>query len=197
VHVTVDKGDEAWTGRVGLITQALSEIAPKPAGAVAVTCGPPIMIRFVLKELEKLGFAPEQIITRLEGKMECGLGKSGRGSVGKHYICTDGPSSATARSSTSSRGSERRRYGRTQVFRRYNRIEGDLRMATAPARVVTLDIQRPGEAPVQRDEWRNCSPEERLAAVWTVTQACMGWNAEGNGEPRLQRSVAHIQRPQR
>jgi NAD(P)H-flavin reductase len=91
VHVTVDKGDDKWTGRVGLITQALSELSPKPAGAVAVTCGPPIMIKFVLKELEKLGFAPEQIITTLEGKMKCGLGKCGRGSVGDQYICTDGP----------------------------------------------------------------------------------------------------------
>jgi sulfhydrogenase subunit gamma (sulfur reductase) len=91
VHVTVDKGDDKWTGRVGLITQALSEIAPKPAGAVAVTCGPPIMIKFVLKELEKLGFAPEQIITTLEGKMKCGLGKCGRCNVGDQYICTDGP----------------------------------------------------------------------------------------------------------
>jgi hypothetical protein len=70
-------------------------------------------------------------------------------------------------------------------------------MATAPARVVTLDVQRPGEAPAQRDEWRDRSPEERLAAVWTLTQACMGWNAEGDGEPRLQRSVVHIQRPRR
>ena len=91
VHVTVDKGDESWKGRVGLITQALAEIAPSPQGAVAVTCGPPIMIKFVLKELEKLGFGPEQVITTLEGKMKCGLGKCGRCNVGDQYICTDGP----------------------------------------------------------------------------------------------------------
>jgi NAD(P)H-flavin reductase len=91
VHVTVDKGDDAWTGRVGLITQALAEIAPSPEGAVAVTCGPPIMIKFVLKELARLGFAPEQVITTLEGKMKCGIGKCGRCNVGDQYICTDGP----------------------------------------------------------------------------------------------------------
>jgi len=91
VHVTVDRGDESWTGRVGLITQALAEIAPSPQGAVAITCGPPIMIKFVLKELAKLGFAPEQVITTLEGKMKCGLGKCGRCNVGDQYICTDGP----------------------------------------------------------------------------------------------------------
>jgi NAD(P)H-flavin reductase len=91
VHVTVDKGDDSWTGRVGLITQELGEIAPSPEGAVAVTCGPPIMIKFVLKELARLGFAPEQVITTLEGKMKCGIGKCGRCNVGDQYICTDGP----------------------------------------------------------------------------------------------------------
>jgi NAD(P)H-flavin reductase len=91
VHVTVDKGDGSWTGRVGLITQALAEIAPSSQGAVAVTCGPPIMIKFVLRELEKLGFAPEQVVTTLEAKMKCGLGKCGRCNVGDQYICTDGP----------------------------------------------------------------------------------------------------------
>ncbi|MCU0241455.1 MAG: FAD/NAD(P)-binding protein [Vicinamibacteria bacterium] len=91
VHATVDKGDEPWTGRVGLITKALADIAPSPEGAVAITCGPPIMIKFVLKELTRLGFAPEQIITTLEGKMKCGLGKCGRCNVGEQYICQDGP----------------------------------------------------------------------------------------------------------
>jgi NAD(P)H-flavin reductase len=91
VHVTVDKGDESWSGRVGLITQALAEVAPSPEGAVAVTCGPPIMIKFVLKELARLGFAPEQVVTTLEAKMKCGLGKCGRCNVGDQYICTDGP----------------------------------------------------------------------------------------------------------
>jgi hypothetical protein len=50
---------------------------------MAVTCGPPIMITFVLKELEKLRFAPEEIITTLEGKMKCGLAKGGRSAVGE------------------------------------------------------------------------------------------------------------------
>jgi len=91
VHVTVDKADGSWAGRVGLITQALAEISPSPEGAVAVTCGPPIMIKFVLKELERLGFAPGQVVTTLEAKMKCGLGKCGRCNVGDQYVCTDGP----------------------------------------------------------------------------------------------------------
>jgi hypothetical protein len=49
------------------------------------------MINFVLKGLEKLGFAPDRVVTTLEGKMKCGLGKCGRWNVGDQYICTDGP----------------------------------------------------------------------------------------------------------
>jgi len=49
------------------------------------------MIKFVLKELDRLGFAPEQVIMTLESKMKCGLGKCGRCNVGDQYICQDGP----------------------------------------------------------------------------------------------------------
>ena len=91
VHVTVDQGNDAWTGNVGLITQLLANVAPKPDDAVAITCGPPIMIKFVLKELDKLGFGPDQVITTLESKMKCGLGKCGRCNVGEQYVCVDGP----------------------------------------------------------------------------------------------------------
>ncbi len=91
VHVTVDRGDADWKGNVGLITEALARVAPNPDGALAITCGPPIMIKFVLKELTRLGFQPAQVITTLEGKMKCGLGKCGRCNVGDQYICQDGP----------------------------------------------------------------------------------------------------------
>jgi len=91
LHLTVDQADDGWDGNVGLITQLLAQVAPSPDNAVAVTCGPPIMIRFVLVELRKLGFKPEQIITTLETKMKCGIGKCGRCNIGDKYVCQDGP----------------------------------------------------------------------------------------------------------
>jgi NAD(P)H-flavin reductase len=91
LHLTVDRGDEAWTGHVGLITELLEKVAPSPENAVTITCGPPIMIKFVLLALEKLGFTSEQMIVTLEGKMKCGMGKCGRCNLGEKYICTDGP----------------------------------------------------------------------------------------------------------
>jgi sulfhydrogenase subunit gamma (sulfur reductase) len=88
---TVDAGDGDWKGKVGLVPMVLEEIGPSAAGAVATICGPPIMIRYTLKSLEKLAFDPSQIWTTLEMKMKCGLGKCGRCNIGPLYVCKDGP----------------------------------------------------------------------------------------------------------
>jgi len=88
---TADKGDEVWTGRVGLVPVVLEQAAPSASNAVAIVCGPPIMIRFTLPVLEKLGFTPEQMLTTLEKRMKCGVGKCGRCNIGNLYVCRDGP----------------------------------------------------------------------------------------------------------
>ena len=91
LHLTVDRGDETWTDNVGLITALLERVAPSPENAVTITCGPPIMIRFTMLTLEKLGFTPEQMTITLEAKMKCGVGKCGRCNLGEKFVCTDGP----------------------------------------------------------------------------------------------------------
>jgi len=88
---TVDKGDENWTGKVGFVPQLLEQVAPAAQGAAAIVCGPPIMIRFTFPVLDKLGFTPEQMITTLEKRMKCGIGKCGRCNIGDIYVCRDGP----------------------------------------------------------------------------------------------------------
>ena len=89
--ITVDKGDESWTGREGFVPQVLEQVAPSSDNAVAIVCGPPVMIRFTFPVLEKLGFTPEQMITTLEKRMKCGIGKCGRCNIGNLYVCRDGP----------------------------------------------------------------------------------------------------------
>jgi len=49
------------------------------------------MIKFTLVVMEELGFKDNTIITTLENKMKCGLGKCGRCNVGGVYVCKDGP----------------------------------------------------------------------------------------------------------
>lgn len=89
--LTVDNGDENWQGHVGLIPNILKEMNPSAENAVAVTCGPPIMIKFTVQALEELGFAPENIVTTLERRMKCGVGLCGRCNIGHKYVCVDGP----------------------------------------------------------------------------------------------------------
>jgi sulfhydrogenase subunit gamma (sulfur reductase) len=90
-YVTVDRGDDSWKGRVGLVPVVLKEIAPSPENSVSIVCGPPIMLKFTMQPLLDLGFTPETIITSLERKMSCGIGKCGRCNFGPKYICKDGP----------------------------------------------------------------------------------------------------------
>lgn len=87
----IDQPFEGWQHRVGLIPNVLLELAPKPDNCVAVLCGPPIMIKFTVQALEKLGFAPENIVTTLEKRMKCGIGICGRCNIGGRYVCVDGP----------------------------------------------------------------------------------------------------------
>ena len=90
---TVDPGgnSSSWDGRVGFVPTILGEAAPKAENTVALVCGPPIMIKFTLPVLEKLGFTDDAIYTTLENRMKCGLGKCGRCNVGNVYVCKDGP----------------------------------------------------------------------------------------------------------
>jgi sulfhydrogenase subunit gamma (sulfur reductase) len=89
--LTVDAEYPGWEHRVGLIPNVLLELAPSPENTVAITCGPPIMIKFTLQALKKLGFGDEQIITTLEKRMKCGVGLCGRCNIGTKYVCVDGP----------------------------------------------------------------------------------------------------------
>jgi NAD(P)H-flavin reductase len=91
--VTVDPGGETpdWNGEVGFVPTVVEKAAPNAENTVAIICGPPIMIKFTLPVLQKLGFKDENIITTLENRMKCGLGKCGRCNVGSVYVCKDGP----------------------------------------------------------------------------------------------------------
>lgn len=91
LYVTVDRGDEEWKGKVGVIPAIAKEVAPSSNNAYALVCGPPVMIRFTLPVVQELGFPPERTLLSLEMRMKCGLGKCGRCNIGNKYVCRDGP----------------------------------------------------------------------------------------------------------
>lgn len=90
--LTIDQPSEGWEHEVGLIPNVLlDKVKVDPKKTVAVTCGPPIMIKFTVQALAKMGFKDEQIITTLEKRMKCGVGLCGRCNIGSKYVCVDGP----------------------------------------------------------------------------------------------------------
>jgi len=101
LHVvqTVDPGGETpdWKGRIGFVPTVVEQVKPPVENSVAVLCGPPIMIKFTLVSLSKLGFPLDAIYTTLENRMKCGLGKCGRCNCGPVYVCKEGPIFSLAR----------------------------------------------------------------------------------------------------
>ncbi len=88
---TVDTPDAQWQGPVGVVTTLMEKIKLDINRTVAFTCGPPVMIRFVIQDLLGMGFAEDRIISTLERYMKCGVGKCGHCAIGHKYICVDGP----------------------------------------------------------------------------------------------------------
>lgn len=91
VYLSVDVEEPGWEEFVGFVPQNVLDKKPSPKKAITITCGPPIMIKFVIKALKDLGFEDAQIYTTVENKMKCGIGICGRCNIGKHYVCKDGP----------------------------------------------------------------------------------------------------------
>ena len=88
---TVDRGDESWTGSVGVITVLIPKLELDVANTVAVICGPPVMYKFVLLSLWDHKLPNDQVFVSLERRMKCGVGKCGHCQIGPYYVCQDGP----------------------------------------------------------------------------------------------------------
>ena len=91
IVLTIDREEEGWTRKVGFVAAIVKEVAPSPDNAVAIICGPPIMIRTAVDELVKIGWKDEHILNSLEMRMKCGIGKCGRCNIGEKFVCIDGP----------------------------------------------------------------------------------------------------------
>lgn len=88
---TVDRADPDWKGNVGLITTLIPPADIDCAGTNAVIVGPPVMYKFVVRELLKKGLCEDRIYMSLERHMKCGLGHCGHCQIGDVYCCKNGP----------------------------------------------------------------------------------------------------------
>ncbi len=88
--MTVDAGDKNWNGNVGVVTTLFQKRDIDP-DTVALVCGPPVMYKFVVKELLKIGIGRDEILVSLERRMKCGVGKCAHCQIGHKLTCMDGP----------------------------------------------------------------------------------------------------------
>jgi NAD(P)H-flavin reductase len=91
LHITVDREAPGWNGLVGFVPTIAGQVAPSPENSVALICGPPIMIKFTMPPLEKIGWTDEQVYLSLENRMKCGEGLCCHCNVGPTLVCKDGP----------------------------------------------------------------------------------------------------------
>jgi NAD(P)H-flavin reductase len=93
VEVTVDNvpAGQNWRGDIGVVTKLIAGAGFDPAWSVAMICGPEVMMRFTVIELQKRGMSEESIFISMERNMKCAVGFCGHCQFGPTFICKDGP----------------------------------------------------------------------------------------------------------
>jgi NAD(P)H-flavin reductase len=90
-YVTVDRASGDWSGNVGVVTTLIPKAQFDPANTVAMICGPEVMMRFTVRDLQKRGVAVPSIYISMERNMKCAVGFCGHCQFGPTFICKDGP----------------------------------------------------------------------------------------------------------
>ncbi len=91
VQLCVDRGDQSWSGRVGVVPMWFYNFRIDARNTAILTCGPEIMIRFVIFEALARRISPANVFVSLERNMKCGQGSCGHCQIGPYFICKDGP----------------------------------------------------------------------------------------------------------
>jgi NAD(P)H-flavin reductase len=91
VLVTVDAAGPEWLGHVGVVTRLVRRAGIDAERAVALLCGPEIMMRFAALSLTDAGIPASRIYGSMERNMQCGIGHCGHCQLGPTLVCRDGP----------------------------------------------------------------------------------------------------------
>ncbi len=91
IDITVDKPDDNWSSKSGVVTRLIPPLDMEPTNTYALVVGPPVMYKYVLLELQAKQISEDHIIMSLERRMKCGIGKCGHCQINGVYVCLDGP----------------------------------------------------------------------------------------------------------
>lgn len=89
--ITVDRADATWRGSVGAVTTLIDRAPFSPSETVAMICGPEVMMRFTVRELQRRGMREEDIHLSLERNMKCAIALCGHCQFGPTFVCREGP----------------------------------------------------------------------------------------------------------
>ena len=89
--VTVDSAGPEWLGHVGVVPRLIRRAAFDANSAVALVCGPEVMMRFAAAALAERGVPAVRTYASMERNMQCGIGLCGHCQLGPTLICRDGP----------------------------------------------------------------------------------------------------------
>jgi NAD(P)H-flavin reductase len=90
VLLSADHGGPLWPWHVGRVTEVFDD-AHLPPRAVAMLCGPEIMMQIAAHQLAARGIAEEDIHLSLERSMHCAVGHCGHCQFGPDFVCREGP----------------------------------------------------------------------------------------------------------
>ena len=91
VDATVDIGDQQWRGHIGVVPVLFYRLRLNAPRTRIMTCGPEVMIHFVIFEALARKVRREDIFMSMERNMNCALGFCGHCQLGPAFVCKDGP----------------------------------------------------------------------------------------------------------
>ena len=91
IYTTVDRADPSWKGQVGVVPMLFYQIRLDPRRTTVLTCGPEIMMRFVVYEALARRISKDRIFISMERNMKCSVGLCGHCQFGPFFVCKEGP----------------------------------------------------------------------------------------------------------
>jgi NAD(P)H-flavin reductase len=90
IAVTVDHAGADWRGDVGVVTRLIPRLRIDADNAMALVCGPEVMMRFAASALQDIGLPEDAIHLSLERNMKCAVGLCGHCQFAGRFVCKDG-----------------------------------------------------------------------------------------------------------
>ncbi|SEF39964.1 FAD/NAD(P)-binding protein [Vibrio hangzhouensis] len=83
------KRKQHW--KLGLVTGLLEQARFDAYNCIVMMCGPEIMMKAALEQLESIGVPDDACYLSMERNFQCGQGFCGHCQIGPYFVCKDGP----------------------------------------------------------------------------------------------------------